>query len=335
MPFDLDRIRNQRLRDVVNRRKFLTQFGSFAVLTFLPNGYSAPSGVEATTMDANRYRKLRRYVQLEKCRVAYIQKGRGPAALFLHGFPLNSFQWRGVIPRLAGHRRCIAPDFMALGYTETAENHEISPATQAEMLAEFLDALRIKTADIVANDTGGEVAQLFVARYPKRARSLLLSNCDVDTNSPPASFQPVLAAAQKGVLADSFARFLADKNLARSSRGLGAFYTNPANLTDEAIEYYFSPLVSDPARKAQLNGFAASFAHNPLLAIESALRECPAPARMVWGTADTTFDTAWADWLDKTFPHSRGVRRVEGAKLFFPEEMPDIIAEEALKLWNA
>ena len=61
----------------------------------------------------------------------------------------------------------------------------------------------------------------------------------------------------------------------------------------------------------------------------------PCPAGMVWGTADTTFDTAWADWLDKTFPHSRGVRRVEKAKLFFPEEMRDIFAEEALKLWNA
>jgi hypothetical protein len=28
------------------------------------------------------------------------------------------------------------------------------------------------------------------------------------------------------------------------------------------------------------------------------------------------------------------VREVEGANLFFPEEMPDVIAEEALKLWG-
>ncbi|HEY2663640.1 MAG TPA: alpha/beta hydrolase, partial [Candidatus Binataceae bacterium] len=245
--------------------------------------------------------------------MAYVQRGRGPAALFLHGFPLNGFQWRSVIPRLAGNRRCIAPDFMALGYTETAEGQEITPTSQAEMLSEFLDVLRIKIADIVANDTGGEVAQLFVARYPQRVRSLLLWNCDVDANSPPPSFEPVLAAAQKGVLADSFARLLTDKNLARSSRGFGAFYTNPASLTDEAIEYYFSPPVSAaPLRKTQLNGFAASFAHNPLVAVAPALRQCPVPARMVWGTADTTFGVTWAEWLDRTFPHSRGVRRVEG-----------------------
>ena len=41
---------------------------------------------------------------------------------------------------------------MALGYTETAEGQEISPATQADRLAELLDALRIKTAEVVASD---------------------------------------------------------------------------------------------------------------------------------------------------------------------------------------
>jgi hypothetical protein len=55
---------------------------------------------------------------------------------------------------------------------------------------------------------------------------------------------------------------------------------------------------------------------------------------MVWGTGDVFFDVSWAEWLNRRLPHSRGVRRIEGAKLFFPEEMPDIIAEEALTLWS-
>ncbi len=42
----------------------------------------------------------------------------------------------------------------------------------------------------------------------------------------------------------------------------------------------------------------------------------------------------WAEWLDKTFPHSQGIRRVEEGNLFFPEEMPDVIAEEATRLWK-
>jgi haloalkane dehalogenase len=54
----------------------------------------------------------------------------------------------------------------------------------------------------------------------------------------------------------------------------------------------------------------------------------------VWGTGDIHFAPAWADWLDRTLPGSRGVRLVEGAKLFFPEEYPDLLAEEALVLWS-
>jgi hypothetical protein len=41
-----------------------------------------------------------------------------------------------------------------------------------------------------------------------------------------------------------------------------------------------------------------------------------------------------ADWLDRALPRSRGVRRVQGTKLFFPEEMPELIAEEASALWE-
>jgi haloalkane dehalogenase len=32
-------------------------------------------------------------------------------------------------------------------------------------------------------------------------------------------------------------------------------------------------------------------------------------------------------------PKSRGIRRVPGGKLFFPEEFPDVIADEARALW--
>jgi haloalkane dehalogenase len=56
------------------------------------------------------------------------------------------------------------------------------------------------------------------------------------------------------------------------------------------------------------------------------------PTRMVWGLKDTFFPAEWADWLHRTLHGSRRVRRLEDANLFFPEEMPDVIAEEARKL---
>jgi pimeloyl-ACP methyl ester carboxylesterase len=48
------------------------------------------------------------------------------------------------------------------------------------MLAALLEKLNIRDVDLVGNDSGGLVAQLFLARYPQRVRTLFLTNCDVD-----------------------------------------------------------------------------------------------------------------------------------------------------------
>jgi len=310
-----------------------------AAVTFGPRGF-AKWGEQ---IDAAWYHRSRRFAELPVSRVAYVEHGRGPAALFVHGYPLNSFQWRGALERLHVHRRCIAPDVMGMGYTQTPEAQTISPEaqtispeTQAAMLAMLLDALRIDTVDLVANDSGGLVAQLFLAKYPNRVRTLLLTNCDVDENSPPAPFLPFLELAKKGVFVDRvIVPQLKDKQLARSAKGLGGLaYTYPEKFADETIETYFRPLVETPLKKTQVNQYAVSMGTNSLVAIREELHRWTGPARMVWGLKDTLFGVEWAEWLNKTLPGSRGVRRVDGANLFFPEEMPELIAEEAARLWD-
>ena len=126
-----------------------------------------------------------------------------------------------------------------------------------------------------------------------------------------------------------------DKTLARSKTGLGGLtYTFPDQLTDEAIDYYLGPLVSSPQRKHLANAYAVGLDPNPLAGIESALKQSMVPTRILWGTGDDIFSQAMPDYLDRTFGNSRGVRRVPGAKLFWPEEFPDVIAEEAQLLWG-
>jgi haloalkane dehalogenase len=227
-------------------------------------------------------------------------------------------------------------DSAGLGYTEAHAGQDLSPIAQAEMLDAVLETLSIDAADVIANDSGGAVAQLLMVRHPARVRTLLLTNCDVHTNSPPPSIAAVVEAARKGVLADMLARHLSDKAFARSSEGFfSKFYMNPAKVTDDAIDCYLAPLVGSEKRRAPLHGYVTSFEPNPLPAIEPLLKRCAVPVRIVWGMADIYFDATWADWLDRTFPRSRGVRRIERAKLFFPEELPEVIAEEASGLWTS
>lgn len=288
------------------------------------------------TMTAADFHAARRYAQTSFGKIAYVERGAGEAALFLHGFPLNGFQWRGALVRLSAHRRCIAPDFLAMGYTEVADGQSVTPEAQTAMLVALLDELSIRRVDVVANDSGGAVAQLLVARYPERVHTLLLTNCDTAIDSPPPALAPVIELSKAGRYVDEWlAPWLADKDLARSAEGIGGIcYSNPDHPTDEAIECYFAPLVSSARRKSEVHAYAIALERNALEGIQPALRRSTVPTRIVWGIADGIFRSESPDYLDRSFGNSRGVRRLAGRKLFFPEEVPEIIAEEARRLWR-
>jgi pimeloyl-ACP methyl ester carboxylesterase len=146
---------------------------------------------------------------------------------------------------------------------------------------------------------------------------------------------PVIEMSRAGTFVDRWlAPWLADKTLARSAVGIGGMcYADPAHPTDEAIDCYFAPLVTTPRRKELVHAYALALERDPLAGIAPALARCKAPTRIVWGTGDTIFSPASPDALDRAFGNSRGVRRLPGKKLFFPEELPDVIAEEARRLW--
>ncbi|TBR37100.1 MULTISPECIES: alpha/beta fold hydrolase [Dyella] len=308
--------------------------GLFA--SFARPALALASASAAQPYDALAHHAARRYVRTPQGNIAYVERGQGPAALFLHGFPLNSFQWRDALARLSPYRRCIAPDWLGLGYTQVAAGQPVTPAAQVDMLAALLDRLDVQTVDVVANDSGGAVAQMFATRFPQRVRTLLLTNCDVEEDCPPPAVLPVIELARKGRYAEEWlVPWVADKDLARSDKGLGGLtFTFPDKLADETIDMYLAPLVASPARKQLTDAYAMGLAPNPMTGVDAKLRSLQVPTRILWGTGDDIFAADSPKHLDRVLPKSRGVRYIHGAKLFFPEEFPDIIAEEARRLWG-
>ncbi len=286
-------------------------------------------------MTAATFHASRRFAETSFGRIAYVERGAGDVALFLHGFPLNGFQWRGALDRLSAYRRCVAPDFMGLGYTVVAPGQSVTPPAQVSMLAAFLDALSIRRVDLVANDSGGAIA-CATLRDPVSGSGPHAAPHQLRCGArQPAcrSASRHRTMAREGTFADRWlVPWLADKQLARSAQGLGGqCYADSSHPTDEAIDADLWPLVSSPSRKALLHAYALGLTPNPL----AGLPRSDVPLRIVWGMADTIFSPADADYLDRTFPRSRGVHRVAGAKLFWPEEFPDILGQEAVRLWRA
>jgi len=153
--------------------------------------------------------------------IAYAEQGRGPVVLFVHGVLLNGHLWRHQLAGLADIRHCIAPDLLAHGDTEVAKEQDVSVTANARMLRELLDALHIDQVDLVGNDSGGGIAQIFAAQNPQRVRSLALTNCDAHDNWPPKAFEPFLEMAAAGGLPSTLGAMVSDKNIYRSPQALG------------------------------------------------------------------------------------------------------------------
>src|SRR5207253_10494457 len=117
-------------------------------------------------------------VETPSGRISYTSAGSRPVALFLHGVVLNKHLWRHQLAGLSDIRRCIAVDLLAHGDTEIAPDQDVSVTANAAMLREFLDALGIDRVDLIGNDSGGGIAQIFAAMNPDRVRTLTLTDCD-------------------------------------------------------------------------------------------------------------------------------------------------------------
>jgi pimeloyl-ACP methyl ester carboxylesterase len=211
-------------------------------------------------------------------------------------------------------------DLLAHGDTEIAPDQDVSVTANATMIREFLDALHIDRVDLVGNDSGGGIAQIFAALYPQRVRSLTLTDCDAHDNWPPEPFKPFLAMAAAGGLGGTLDAMLSDKSVYRSPQALGPAYEHPERLTDDSIEAYLRPLVRTEQRTRDLQRFLAAFDNRHTLAIEAQLKSLQAPTLIVWGTDDVYFDLKWSRWLADTIPGTRRRVELKGARIFFPEE---------------
>lgn len=267
-------------------------------------------------------------------RIAYVEEGTGPAALFVHGVLLNGHLWRNQLDALSDVRRCIAIDLLAHGDTEIDASQDLSATANAQMIGEFLDALGVERADLVGNDSGGGIAQIFAAMNPQRVRSLALTDCDAHDNWPPDAFKPFLEMVAAGGLRATLEAMLADKSVYRSAGALGPAYEHPDRVTDATIETYLRPFLRSQDRLRDLERFLLAFDCRHTLAVERSLRTLHAPTLIVWGTDDVYFDLRWSHWLADTIPGTRRRVELQGARIFFPEERAEEFNRELRRHWE-
>jgi pimeloyl-ACP methyl ester carboxylesterase len=263
----------------------------------------------------------RKTVDVAGERIAYIDAGSdgAPTALFVHGVLVNADIWRNVIFDVADLRRCIAPDLPAHGASPLGGSEvDLSLTGLAHMLDGLCDQLGLDRVDVVANDTGGAIAQVFAAHYPQRVRTLTLTNCEVHDNFPPEAIKPLMEMAFAGEFGPAVAAMAGDRDLARSEIGLGTGYVHAGLLSDEVVDSYLVPFVADQGKGLERVMTAGGV--EELTGIAPLLAELTAPTQVAWGTADIFFTPEWAERLRELIPSVERVTLVPDAMLFWVDE---------------
>jgi pimeloyl-ACP methyl ester carboxylesterase len=268
--------------------------------------------------------------------VSYIDTGGpGRPVLFVHGLVTSSYLWRNVISQLDGKRRCVAIDLPLHGRTPAAPDQDFSLPGLARFVGDCCDALGLTGVDLVANDTGGAISQVFAAGHQDRLNTLALTNCEAHDNLPPPSLRFAFWLARSGLPIWRLAPRVVHR---RGSNAPGFFrkgYEDIASLPDEIARGWLEAVMGTAESARQYQRLTASLRARDLVAIEPALARMHVPTLIAWGTGDSFFDRKWAYWLRDAIAGASEVVELDRARLFFPDERAAELTAALRRHWAA
>jgi pimeloyl-ACP methyl ester carboxylesterase len=287
-------------------------------------------------MDLQSFTSLRRTVATSAGTAGYAEIGDGPPAVFVHGLFVSGYMWADVMEQLSGERRCIAYDLPAHGLSPADPSQDLSLQGQAEILEAFCEALGLEEIDLVANDTGGAIAQALAVRRPGLLRSFTLTNCEADDVLPADDPLPqaALQLAREGQLADAVMQ-ATNPDFAHSELGIAPALEFPDRIDAELLAGFFEPHSTQRANAEEIQRTLVSLDAADLVALKPGLERLDVPTLVVWGTGDQFFPVRLAHWLRDTIPGASEVVEVEGGKLFWPGERPDELVPHLRRHWAA
>lgn len=243
---------------------------------------------QAAWLDRGSYPFRSSFLDVGPGRLHYVDEGRGPAVLCVHGTPTWSYLYRHLIGELSGDYRVIAVDHLGFGLSDKPSGWGYRPADHARNLEVFVERLGLEDFTLVVHDFGGPIGLSYALAHPERVRALVLFNTWL------WSLRGSAAERASRIMGGPIGRFLY-RRLNFSPRVLlKAVYGDKRNLTPAVHRQYLAPFPTPATREApwvlarELLG--SSDWYEELWGWRERLAE--KPALLLWGGKDPTFGAA-------------------------------------------
>jgi pimeloyl-ACP methyl ester carboxylesterase len=204
----------------------------------------------------------------DRVRIYYEAHGHGTPLVLAYGIGGNTDMWDTNTAALAARHRVILWEPRGHARSDSPEDPaRYSFARWALDLRDLLDHLRIRTAHVGGLSLGGGIATRFALRYPRRVRSLLVTNSSSAAGLPLSVENLVMRARSIEITLSQGMDAMAEFAMTANPNVAGRLALNP----DAKAEFY------EEYRRLSPIGYANSL--RTLIAMDHITAELPRLAR--------------------------------------------------------
>lgn len=234
-------------------------------------------------------------------RYAELGNSKNPPILLLHGVPENLNSWYAVGPLLAKNNRVLAMDWPGFGGSDPLNaSEDYTSFNFAEAVVDFMDALKIENAIIIASDIALLPALLVGLKYPERVSKLVVMD-GIPFRRPQYASWELNSFTKKSSLR---ARFMI-KWFPRISAKIAyqkGFYRGHSIPADVLKEF-----LADGKNKTNQNAFSSYFQnfHLSQIYFEERAHLLNTPVLLVWGKHDRFINVKLAYEIVEKLPNAQ------------------------------
>ena len=242
--------------------------------------------------------------------LSYDDRGRGPALVFLHGFPLDRRIWASQVATLSDHCRVIAPDLRGFGRSGRSDPFTIE--SLADDIHLFLQQLGAKPCVLAGLSMGGYVALAYAKKYPADLRGLILVDTKADADTPQAKdarqkmIELARAQGASAVADQMMPKMLAPAAQKGRPEVVKALRRIMEDCNPQTIEYALAAMRDRPDRSGELASIKV-------------------PTLVVVGEADAITPPDVAERMAKAIPGAK-LEVIPGAGHMAPMEQPEQVS---------
>lgn len=235
-----------------------------------------------------------RELQVGDHRWSYLEAGRGPLLVLLHGFTGNKETWLPLMRELRHDYRVIAPDLPGWNASQRVAGANYGVVAQARRTADFLAALDAPVVLLGGHSMGGHIAGLVAAGQPERVPRLLLMSSAGTEFEENDFLREVMAGGHPYEVT----------NRQQLHRQLSLVFTEPPFLPWPADE----ALARQRAQDLPLERDVLALARGPeATLLQERLGQVTMPTLLLWCRDDRVIDVSAEAVFRADLPNSRSV----------------------------